>query len=102
MMGSMSERLSARSPEKMKITEVFLLKVLVGRGRPRKVAHDQLRRVLQPGEQAAVSPRNEPISDGGSYDSLSLNDLQPQNLQNDDGNLVDNGAGPSVMIDATN
>ncbi|CAG5045118.1 unnamed protein product [Parnassius apollo] len=60
----------------------------------------------QPGELAAVSPSNEPvnepISDGGSHDSLSLNDLQPQNLQNDDGNLVDNAAGPSVMIDATN
>ncbi|CAG4970335.1 unnamed protein product [Parnassius apollo] len=79
---------------------------VVERDRLRKVAHDQLQRAPQPGEQAAMSPRNEPvndlINDGGSHDSLSLNYLQSQNLQNVDGNLVDNGAGPSVMIDSTN
>lgn len=33
----------------------YLVKKVVGRGRPRKVAHDQLRRAPQPGEQQTVS-----------------------------------------------
>lgn len=33
----------------------YMVKKVVGRGRPRKVAHDQLRRAPQPGEQVTVS-----------------------------------------------
>ncbi|XP_075990163.1 uncharacterized protein LOC142985799 [Anticarsia gemmatalis] len=33
----------------------YMVKRVTGRGRPRKVAHDQLRRAPQPGDQAAVS-----------------------------------------------
>ncbi|KAH9637156.1 hypothetical protein HF086_016178 [Spodoptera exigua] len=36
----------------------YLVKKVVGRGRPRKVAHDQLRRAPQPGEQLTVSAGN--------------------------------------------
>lgn len=36
----------------------YLVKKVVGRGRPRKVAHDQLRRAPQPGEQLTVSAEN--------------------------------------------
>lgn len=37
----------------------YLVKKVVGRGRPRKVAHDQLRRAPQPGDQLTVSAGNE-------------------------------------------
>ncbi|KAJ8719106.1 hypothetical protein PYW07_016662 [Mythimna separata] len=37
----------------------YLVKKVVGRGRPRKVAHDQLRRAPQPGDQLTVSAENE-------------------------------------------
>lgn len=41
----------------------YLVKKVVGhRGRPRKVAHDQLRRAPQPGTHAAVSPEEEPVA----------------------------------------
>lgn len=36
----------------------YLVKRVVGRGRPRKVAHDQLRRAPQPGDQETVSARD--------------------------------------------
>ncbi|XP_041978496.1 uncharacterized protein LOC121732618 [Aricia agestis] len=39
----------------------YLVKKVVGRGRPRKVAHDQLRKAPQPGDQLTVSaPENIP------------------------------------------
>lgn len=38
----------------------YLVKKVVGSGRPRKVAHDQLRRAPQPGDQITVSAENEP------------------------------------------
>lgn len=41
----------------------YLVKRVVGRGRPRKVAHDQLRRAPQPGNQEAVSePEDESLT----------------------------------------
>lgn len=37
----------------------YMVKRVTGRGRPRKVAHDQLRRAPQPGDQATVSTESE-------------------------------------------
>lgn len=37
----------------------YMVKRVTGRGRPRKVAHDQLRRAPQPGDQEALSTSNE-------------------------------------------
>ncbi|KAL0883537.1 hypothetical protein ABMA27_015691 [Loxostege sticticalis] len=37
----------------------YLVKRVVGRGRPRKVAHDQLRRAPQPGDQVTVSAQED-------------------------------------------
>ncbi|CAH0720367.1 unnamed protein product, partial [Brenthis ino] len=54
----------------------YMVKKVIGKGRPRKVAHDQMRLAPQPGQQAAVSAGTEVVTSQSSRDN-SLLDPQP-------------------------
>ncbi|KAH9636846.1 hypothetical protein HF086_017801 [Spodoptera exigua] len=68
-----------------------MVKKVVGRGRSRKVAHDQLRRTLQPGDQVAVSagedsdtPQNNITAAPDPVPSTSQADQQVQKPHDDE------------------
>lgn len=55
----------------------YIVKRVTGRGRPRKVAHDQLRRAPQPGDQGAMSTHSDDDQQNNP------DDLQPQTNTSD-------------------
>ncbi|KAJ8732472.1 hypothetical protein PYW07_015071 [Mythimna separata] len=65
----------------------YLVKRVVGRGRPRKVAHDQLRRAPKPGDQATVSAVDDeqptmPVGEIQPAPSTSRTEVLEQQTQN--------------------
>ncbi|CAH0719367.1 unnamed protein product, partial [Brenthis ino] len=61
----------------------YLVKKVVGSGRPRKVAHDQLRRAPQPGDQMTVSAEevDSPASTNEAIASTSRSNIVEQRTQ---------------------
>lgn len=55
----------------------YLVKRVTGRGRPRKVAHDQLRRAPQPGDQGAVSTHSDDEQQNNSEQQTNTSESQP-------------------------